>query len=204
LLSCQPDEVSIEGNQWGGGRGLFSYYFLLGLQGLADDDKNQVVSLLELKNYLETNVSKASSQSQIPFVQGNLKFALSKVNPDILAKARKEKLNELGDYAIAFRGTGDGIVDLIKDSASREIYKLFEKKIQSQNFINPEQSCALYYYKQFKNKNENALVQNAMKVELIASLQKPFDILLDYVYNNEYENWGFLKKWKLKTCLILR
>ena len=27
FFSCQPDEFSLEGQQWGGGRGVFSYFY---------------------------------------------------------------------------------------------------------------------------------------------------------------------------------
>ena len=36
MLSCQPNEISLEGEQWGNGRGLFSYHLINGLWGLAD------------------------------------------------------------------------------------------------------------------------------------------------------------------------
>ena len=35
-MSCQPNEYSIEGEQWGGGRGAFSYHLVDALYGLAD------------------------------------------------------------------------------------------------------------------------------------------------------------------------
>lgn len=38
ILSCQPNEYSLEGNQWGGGRGVFSYHLVNGLYGMADQD----------------------------------------------------------------------------------------------------------------------------------------------------------------------
>ena len=40
ILSCQADEFSQEGPQWGGGRGVFSYHLIEGLVGLADKNLN--------------------------------------------------------------------------------------------------------------------------------------------------------------------
>ncbi len=54
ILSCQPNEYSVEGEQWGSGRGAFSYYLVDGLYGLADADGNMEVNLLEIGRYWKT------------------------------------------------------------------------------------------------------------------------------------------------------
>lgn len=51
ILSCQPGEVSIEGEQWGGGRGVFSFHLVEGLYGMADQDLDFKVSLFELEPF---------------------------------------------------------------------------------------------------------------------------------------------------------
>ncbi|MBL7828526.1 MAG: caspase family protein, partial [Saprospiraceae bacterium] len=67
VLSCQPNEFSLESTAWGGGRGVFSYYLIDGLKGLADNNQDQVVTLLELSRYLEDQVPTATApHSQIP------------------------------------------------------------------------------------------------------------------------------------------
>ncbi len=50
ILSCQPDEFSLEGEQWGGGRGAFSYHLIEGLIGLADKNGDAKVNLLDSKD----------------------------------------------------------------------------------------------------------------------------------------------------------
>ncbi|MEI2696509.1 MAG: caspase family protein [Saprospiraceae bacterium] len=57
IMSCQPNEYSIEGEQWGGGRGVFSYNLIDGLYGLADGNKDLSVNLQELSRYLEDHVT---------------------------------------------------------------------------------------------------------------------------------------------------
>ena len=52
ILSCQPDEFSLEGKQWGGGRGVFSYYLVEGLFGFADQNADQTVTVGEIDRYL--------------------------------------------------------------------------------------------------------------------------------------------------------
>ena len=56
ILACGTNEFSVEGAQWGGGRGAFSYHLIDGLMGLADRDGNYEVSLREIRRYLEDRV----------------------------------------------------------------------------------------------------------------------------------------------------
>ena len=41
LLASRPKEVSMEGPQFGGGHGVFSYYVVKGLEGAADDEQGR-------------------------------------------------------------------------------------------------------------------------------------------------------------------
>jgi len=70
IASCLPHQNSIEGNQWsdrwGEGHGVFSYYLVNGLKGLADTDKDQIITFKELERYVEDNVSEETSNVQIP------------------------------------------------------------------------------------------------------------------------------------------
>ena len=72
IMSCQPDEFSIEGEQWGGGRGVFSYYLVEGLSGSADLNNDATVNLLELGRFLEDNIPKeAAPHEQMPMTFGD-------------------------------------------------------------------------------------------------------------------------------------
>jgi len=55
LLACGPNEVSLEDPQWGG-HGIFSHFLATGLRGDADLDRDGVVSLPELVQYLSVRV----------------------------------------------------------------------------------------------------------------------------------------------------
>mgnify|MGYP003667593251 CR=1 FL=1 len=76
IASCESDQLAQENLVWGGGRGAFSYHLVNGLKGLADgpDEKDGVVTLFELKNYLEKLVPKEvfeeTGEDQIPVVDG--------------------------------------------------------------------------------------------------------------------------------------
>lgn len=74
FLSCGQNQESLEGEKWGGGRGLFSYYLELGLSGAADKDKDEAITVHELEMYLKQMVPQESQKEgglQIPEVFGN-------------------------------------------------------------------------------------------------------------------------------------
>lgn len=86
ILSCQPNEYSLEGEQWGDGRGCFSYHLIEGLYGFADRNQDGYVSLGELDRYLEDNVTaEAAPHSQVPVLIGNKTQHLAKVDAVTLA-----------------------------------------------------------------------------------------------------------------------
>lgn len=70
ILSSQPNQLSVEGTQWGNGRGVFSYYLVNGLNGAADVDKDSLVTLDELRQYFGQTVVKETGKKQQPLVEG--------------------------------------------------------------------------------------------------------------------------------------
>jgi tetratricopeptide (TPR) repeat protein len=66
LMASRPRELSLEGPQFGGGHGLFSYYVLKGLEGDADANKDGKVDVSELIKYVTDQVSSASDNKQHP------------------------------------------------------------------------------------------------------------------------------------------
>ncbi len=66
LLASRPKEVSLEGPQFGGGHGAFSYYVVEGLKGAADENKDGVVDADELIRYVSAQVPANTSNKQHP------------------------------------------------------------------------------------------------------------------------------------------
>src|SRR5579864_4733490 len=66
LLASRPKEVSLEGPQFGGGHGVFSYYVIKGLEGAADANKDGVVDASELIQYVSNQVPMATNNKQHP------------------------------------------------------------------------------------------------------------------------------------------
>jgi hypothetical protein len=94
MVSCQPGELSLESEKWGGGRGLFSYELINGLSGKADKNNDKNISLRELKLYLIEKVpEQAGINKQNPELYGNLELTISTANEEIFDINQKVKLD---------------------------------------------------------------------------------------------------------------
>jgi hypothetical protein len=77
ITAARPTELSLELPELG--HGLFTYYVLDGLRGAADANRDQIVSLQELYEYVEHQVSQRSralGANQHPVLKGELEGAL--------------------------------------------------------------------------------------------------------------------------------
>lgn len=93
LASCAPDQLSAEGPQWGGGRGVFSYYLINGLQGMADNAKDGKIVLKEIQYYLDSCFAgdkelQQQKHQQQPVVKGDPDFSLARVDNNIMLAAK--------------------------------------------------------------------------------------------------------------------
>jgi tetratricopeptide (TPR) repeat protein len=136
ILSCQPNEFSLEGEQWGGGRGCFSYHLIEGLYGLADRNQDDIVTVGELDRYLEDNVtSEAAPQSQVPMLLGNKTEPVASVSVEILAELKKAKSEYMPVFAsIDGRGFEDNILAKL-DSIIVQKYAAFKKAVAEKRFF---------------------------------------------------------------------
>lgn len=66
LTASDVSETSLEGDLWGGGHGVFTYFVLEGLQGRADRNGDGIVTAGELFDYVRAEVSAATKQQQNP------------------------------------------------------------------------------------------------------------------------------------------
>ncbi len=147
ILSCQADEYSVEGEQWGNGRGVFSFYLVNGLYGMADLDSNGYITLLEIAHYLQNNVTKeVMPVSQIPIVTGDKKATVAKVAAGLLDKIR---IGESTPFA-SFSGIEQrGLVQetLAKtDTSIVELFYAFQKALKEKRFLEPAGNCAEEFY----------------------------------------------------------
>lgn len=137
ILSCQPNEISLEGEQWGGGRGCFSYHLVDGLFGLANRNEDEFVTIGELDRYLEDRVtSEADPQSQVPILLGNKTDRRARVHPAILADLQKHKSGQMPVFtATESRGLEDDVLAEV-DTSIRHMYRLLTRRWPTRPFSN--------------------------------------------------------------------
>lgn len=170
LLSCQGNEYSLEGEQWGKGRGVFSYYLIKGLMGLADEDGDASIDLFELGNYLGENIRRdALPAHQNPMIQGDRNYVLSAVHQPTLDSIHQM---EKGDvlYSLSQVEPRQVTVDFMKDTVRLELFNDYQKSITQGKFLEPEKESANYYY--------NLLIQSGLDKTGRGNLNRNFAAIL--------------------------
>ncbi len=172
ILSCQPGEFSLEGEQWGGGRGVFSYHLVDGLFGLADRNGDGTVSVGEIDRYLEDKVTaEAAPQSQVPMLMGNKTERLATVNAAVLAALQKNKASGMPTFAATeSRGFEDEVLAKV-DTSIREMYRAFKLAVQEKRFFTPPGNSADEYFAQLTEVEALAPLRGIMKRNYAAALQ---------------------------------
>jgi protein O-mannosyl-transferase len=171
IMSCQPNEFSLEGTQWGDGRGIFSYHLIEGMTGLADNNKDSKISLLEIGRYLEDKVgTEASPHTQIPMTLGDRQFTLAQVNPTALTNLISKKSKDSGIFGTtAQKGIGDELAGI--DSLTQKLYANFKNALEKGTLLEPKGSSAYDLYMVLREKEELKSVHGLMRRNLAAALQ---------------------------------
>lgn len=185
ILSCQPNQLSLESAEWGGGRGLFSFELEEGMKGLADTNNDGVVSMYELQSYIQTNVAKFSEGKQIPLVSGDLSKPIATVNPTILAALKKEKAADYPLLAVAnTKGNEEKYIDSLDDKG-KMLYASFNKNLEIKQLIWPKDTNAIHDYRLFeKNYAKNPLFAG-MRRSLSAALNDRFNGIVSPLLKGE-------------------
>ena len=170
VLACGPNEFSLEGPQWGGGRGAFSYHLIDGLQGLADADGNYTISPYELSRYLDDRVPAETANKQIPMVfpYSDRNTTLALVAPEVLAQLQEAKASSnpvIG--AIAARGAGLEPAD----SLGLQLYEAYQKALAEKRLLFPEENSAYYFYTQLAAQSEFGSLEGTLRNNLAVALQ---------------------------------
>jgi len=171
VLSCQPNEFSIEGEQWGGGRGVFSYHLCNGLYGLADGDRDGQVSLFEIGRYLEDRVPKeVSPLSQLPLTVGDKSGPLFSVDGPTLAVLEKLGVPPVSIARVEQRGMLQEVLAKA-DSSVRFWYAGFERTLRRNHFFEPEGACAEFFFQKLMATESIAALHPMLKRNYAAALQ---------------------------------
>ncbi len=175
ILSCQPNQLSLESKEWGGGRGLFSLELEEGMKGLADKNNDGKVSFSELQRYITDQVATFSEEKQIPVISGDLSKSFVTVNPTALAALKKQKASNYPILASAnTKGNEEKYVDSL-DVASKKIYLSFKKNIEEKKLIWPPDTNALKDYRAFTKKYADNPLASGMRRNLATALNVRFN-----------------------------
>ncbi len=141
LISCASNQVSFEGSQWGGGRGLFSWHLINGLRGMADTDpEDGEVTLTELYDYVKKNVNKASYDPNLKKSKQTPQYCcspedgmvLSQVNPiekQKLVARLQSGVSYSPDKADLATNKSVHLGSAMKEAGLEEMYRIFLKAI---------------------------------------------------------------------------
>lgn len=185
ILSCQPNQLSLESAEWGGGRGLFSLELEEGMKGLADLNNDGEVSMYELQNYIQTNVAKYSEGRQIPMVTGDLSKPFVKVIPAVLAALKKQKEENYPILAVInTKGNEKKYIDSL-DTIGENLYASFNKNIADKKLIWPKDTNALRDYRAFVKKYADNPLTLTMRRNLAASLNERFNKIVGPLLKGE-------------------
>ena len=117
MASSKPDQLSNEKEDWGGGRGVFSYHLVNGLQGdMADANHDKVVSVAELKTYLENKMAedpilKFNGDVQTPVITFNSDFKLATVVDAEAIKIKEQVQSNLAANSMVMADMAEQMAD---------------------------------------------------------------------------------------------
>jgi Tfp pilus assembly protein PilF len=193
ILSCQPDELSIEGEEWDGGRGLFSYYLVDGLIGLANTNRDSLITVLEMERYLQDNVSrdaKKFDQIQTPMIQGNVNEVMTYVGQEVPTHPNKVRDYELPALnPVRSRFYEENYFNE-KDTSLLALYKKFQSAIERKEFLaaSANNLSADELYQQIEKKLQSGSLLNYIKHNYAAALQDDAQATLLSIINPDYRN----------------
>ncbi|MEO8150386.1 MAG: caspase family protein [Bacteroidia bacterium] len=183
ILSCQPGELSIEGKQWGNGRGLFSYELINGISGLADKNKNGKVSLRELNLFLMEKVpDEASPAIQNPVIMGNMETELATVNKNTLNSVSTLATNQ-SLTKVDSKGFEESILKNLPDSIQNTYYA-FSYLLKNGYLGAKEENSAYYHLKKIPENESTRVLIALMKRNLAAAIIEHAQTQLDSLVNN--------------------
>jgi tetratricopeptide (TPR) repeat protein len=195
ILSCQPNEFSLEGTEWGGGRGVFSYYLLRGLMGMADKNNDQSVNLMEVGRYLEDQVPPATApHSQIPMIVGNKGAALAAVDVATREQLNQSTAQNTSLSVLASKGVTVSEIQM-EDTTAARLLRLFEQAMASGHLLEPAAGSAYELYLALSERASMQPHAGLLRRNLAAALQDESQIAInDYLSADPRElqrRWSF-------------
>lgn len=211
ILSCQPDEYSLEGMQWGGGRGVFSWHLIDGLTGLADKNADTTVNLFEIGRYLEDAVpAETDPLPQMPMTIGDRQTVLARVDGAVLKALRTAKAGRKPSLAVTGSKGLEAMFLAETDSSTQRRYAAFNRALENRELLDaaPGHRPADELYRELIQVQELAPLHQLMRRNLAVALQDEVQQALNALLDNDpYEanNWSFNpQKYSLYPAYLAR
>jgi tetratricopeptide (TPR) repeat protein len=163
ILSSEPDQLSVEGPQWGEGRGVFSYYLISGMEGAADSNRDSLITINELNQFVGSKVAEVTLGKQQPIIDGPNRFSTVVVN----LRHQKSKGAFSGGSAIFF----SKLPRISPDSCITYLDQL-NTAITMKNYIGPGQSASQLYEKIRNCTSDRSVVLKANSILLSAMMNE--------------------------------
>jgi uncharacterized caspase-like protein/Flp pilus assembly protein TadD len=169
LVSSGPTQLSQEGTRWGHGHGVFTYYLLQGLRGLANHDGDSVVTLQEVARFVEDSVDKATGGEQLPEQSGKMAGRIASWVPDLATAA-------------APAGERDSADAEPTDSSVLRAFAAFRNAVAAGALLEPAGANAWEIYQQLQTNPAAASVLSAVRTDLKIALQEDAQqVINDYL-----------------------
>ena len=184
LMAARPRELSLEGAQYGGGHGAFTYSLVKGLQGLADHDDNRFVSAGELSDYVRDGVPKLTGNKQHPRDFGNLANAtkLSDLSKQGITLARFRSLYDSRNGGPLLLASAQDTA--ISTQATQDV-QAFQAAVAARRLLPDEANSAWDLLNKLRSElrpEQMFLQENALRVALEDQAQQ---VLLRYLAGDQ-------------------
>jgi uncharacterized caspase-like protein/tetratricopeptide (TPR) repeat protein len=147
MLSSKSQQTSQESQIYK--HGVFTYFLVNGLQGMADVDSNKTVTYKELESYVKDNVMKVTNESQTPIFRGPYLFELSTVT-----HSNSENVSSISNNQNEIKTRGIGAQDKLSYTKSDYLFSLMQRQIQNDNFFQDQSVDELKKKIEFKNASQ--------------------------------------------------
>ena len=176
MASCSSNEFSLEDKSWGQGRGVFSYWLLNGLSGMADNDpEDGKVSLYELERYVKDNVRKDTRslstgkprQTPVFCCAENSDIILATIDPNTKSIVQKALEMNKADMSMAY-ATKKGA--LFADTIQQLYYRKFQEAIDKKSLLGNDSSSARFWFQRLFNTIKDDLTRSDLSDQYCGAL----------------------------------
>jgi len=198
ILSCQSNEFSQEGERFGGGRGVFSFYLTIGLYGMADEDHDGQVTLNELQHYLQVQVTRELTPAkQLPQVYGDGYSVISIVDENMVASITKKSSNAIMNFGLTDARSFEETVLNKNDTLILSYYQNFKNRIKEKIFLTPNDDCAEFYYSKLLAIAKIEKLHAFIKRNYVAALQDEAQTKINLYMDSNVKTITAMRKDKL-------